>query len=74
MEKATFDTVIKRLDRLEQVVVDMNLLLSLLVKELVPNATENCKTSEELTQTDIKNDERDAHIARKIFAEIYEGN
>ena len=74
MEKATFDTVIKRLDRLEQVVVDMNWHLSLLVKELVPNATENCKTSEKLTQTDIKNDKRDAHIARKIFAEIYEGN
>ena len=72
MEKATLDIIIKRIDRLEQVVANMNWHLSLLVKELVPNASENCKTSEELTQTDIKNDKRDAYIARKIFAEIYE--
>ena len=72
MEKATLDTVIKRLDRLEQVVVDMSLLLSLLVKELVPNASENCITNKEITESEAKDEKQDANIGVKIIEGIVE--
>lgn len=72
MEKATLETVVKRLDRLEKVVVDMNQQLSLLVKELVSNATQNNETSEEITQINTKNENQDANIGVKIIEEILE--
>ena len=72
MEKANLDIIIKRIDRLEQVVVDMNMLLSLLVKELVPNATENCKTNKVVTESEAKDEKQDANIGVKIIEGIVE--
>lgn len=72
MEKVTLEGVIERLDRLEQVVVDMNQQLSLIVKELVQNTDENSQANEEEVKSSLYSDKRDAHIAKKILAEIYE--
>ena len=72
MEKATLEGVVERLDRLEKVVADIKLQLSLLVKELVSDSAENFKDDEEATKISLYSDKRDAHIAKKIFAEIYE--
>ena len=72
MEKVTLEGVIERLDRLEQVVVDMNQQLSLIVEELVQNTDENSQANEEEVKSSLYSDKRDAHIAKKIFAEIYE--
>ena len=72
MEKATLEGVVERLDRLEKVVADIKLQLSLLVKELVSDSAENFNDDEEATKISLYSDKRDAHIAKKIFAEIYE--
>ena len=72
MENVTLEGVIERLDRLEKVIVDINLQLSLLVKELVANTNENSEANEEEAKISLYSDKRDAHIAKKILAEIYE--
>ena len=72
MEKVTLEGVVERLDRLEKVVVNINLQLSLLVKELVSNTDGNSEASEEEANISLYSDKRDAHIAKKFFAEIYE--
>ena len=72
MENVTLEDVTERLDRLEQVVVDINTQLSLLVKELVPNTDGNSQAGEEEAKSSLYSDKRDAHIAKKILAEIYE--
>ena len=71
MEKETLEIIIKRLDRLEQVVVNMNWHLSLLVKELVPNTPENCNTNKEITKPDA-NDMEDPNIGVKVIEGILE--
>ncbi len=72
MKKATLETVVKRLYRLEKVVVDMNQQLSLIVKELVPNASEDVKKGEKVTAFDTQVSEEDANIGVKIIEEILE--
>ena len=72
MEKATLEGVVERLDRLEKVVSDIKLQISLLVKELVSDSAENFNDDEEATKISLYSDKRDAHIAKKILAEIYE--
>ncbi len=72
MEKANLDIIIKRIDRLEQVVANMNWHLSLLVKELVPNASENCITNKEITESEVKDEKQDANIGVKIIEGIVE--
>ena len=72
MEKANLDIIIKRIDRLEQVVANMNWHLSLLVKELVPNASENCITNKEITESEAKDEKQDANIGVKIIDGIVE--
>ncbi len=72
MEKVTIESVVERLDRLEKVVININLQLSLLVKELVSNATQNSETSDEITQINTKNENQDANIGVKIIEEILE--
>ncbi len=71
MEKATLEGIVERLDRLEQVVANINTQLSLLVKELVSNTNKNSQADEEV-KSSLYSDKRDAHIAKKILAEIYE--
>ena len=72
MENVTLEGVIERLDRLEKVVVDINLQLSLLVKELVSNDLEICTTSEEATTANTQGEKEDADIGVKIIEEILE--
>ncbi|MCE2401027.1 hypothetical protein J4G08_09095 [Candidatus Poribacteria bacterium] len=72
MENVTLEGVVERLDRLEKVVTNINMQLSLLVKELVADSAEKSKTSEEEAKSSLYSDKSDAHIAKKIFAEIYE--
>ena len=72
MENVTLEGVVERLDRLEKVVGNINLQLSLLVKELVSNATQNRETSDEITQINTKNENQDANIGVKIIEDILE--
>ncbi len=72
MENVTLESVAERLDRLEKVIVNMNMQISLLVKELMSDPAENSKANEEEVKSSLYSDKRDAHIAKKILAEIYE--
>lgn len=72
MENVTLEGVIERLDRLEKVVVDINLQLSLIVKQLVSNDAEICTTSEEATTANTQGEKEDADIGVKIIEEILE--
>ncbi|MDE0635513.1 MAG: hypothetical protein OXI43_06640 [Candidatus Poribacteria bacterium] len=72
MENVTLEGVIERLDRLEKVVVDINLQLSLIVKQLVSNDSEICTTSEEATTANTQGEKEDADIGVKIIEEILE--
>ena len=48
----------------------MNWYLSLLVKELVPNASENCITNKVVTESEAKDEKQDANIGVKIIEGI----
>ncbi len=72
MENVTLESIVERLHRLEKIIVELNLQLSLLVKELMSHPAENSKANAEEVKSNIYSDKRDAHIAKKIFAEIYE--
>lgn len=72
MENVTLESVIERLDRLEKVVVDINLQLSLIVKQLVSNDSEICTTTEEATTANAQGEKEDADIGVKIIEEILE--
>lgn len=72
MENVTLESVIERLDRLEKVVVDINLQLSLIVKQLVSNDSEICTTTEEATTANAQGEKEDADIGVKIIEKILE--
>jgi hypothetical protein len=72
MEQVTLEGVAERLDRLEKIVGEINLQLSLLVKELVSNTDENSKAGREVSKVYTQNDKQDADIGVKIIEEILE--
>ena len=72
MENVTLESIAKRLDRLEQAVANMDMQLSLIVKQLVSNDSEICTMSEEATTANTQSEEEDADIGVKIIEEILE--
>ena len=71
MPKATLEAVVERLDRLEKIIAEMNQQLSWLVKESVPNISENYENIE-MESTDTLNDELDADIGVKAIERMLE--
>lgn len=72
MEKTTLESIAKRLDRLEQAVANMDMQLSLIVKQLVSNDSEICTTSKEAITANTQGEKEDADIGVKIIEEILE--
>ena len=70
MEKATLETVVERLDRLEKAIAEVNQQLSWLVNELVRDAPKDCDT-DAVDAAGAQNDKQDANRGVKVIAEIF---
>ncbi len=72
METATLEDIIQRLDRLEKIVTRINEQLSWVVEEAKPDVPKEREARAALRATEaIKNDKKDAHIAKEALAKIY---
>ena len=71
MEKATLEDVVQRLDRLEQMVGHINENLSRIVDDVVPDVPKNSETAALRGAEVLKNDKKDAHIAKEALAGVY---
>ena len=73
MEKATLEDVIQRLDRLEKMITEVNEQLSWLVEKLVPDVPTDPEARAKMRGAEaLKNNKRDAHIAKEVIDEIFE--
>ncbi|MDE0010011.1 MAG: hypothetical protein OXU36_02630 [Candidatus Poribacteria bacterium] len=73
MQKATLETIVQRLDRLEKMITEVNEQFSWLVEKLVPDVPKNSEAAAALRGAEVlKNSKREAHIAEEILDEIFE--
>ena len=73
MEKATLEAIAQRLDRLEEMITEINQQLSWIVEEVVPDAPKDRETASALRAAEAqKNDKRDAHRAKEALDRIFE--
>lgn len=70
MEKATIETIVQRLDRLEKMMTEVNEQLSWLVDEFVSKPPKNCKTGEEVMAYYGRNKKQNTEIVRKMFEKM----
>ena len=70
MEKANLDIIIKRLDRLEKKITELNQKLSLLVDAVVTHTPKNCKTGEEVMAFHGRYKKQHAEVVRELFEKI----
>ena len=73
MEKDTLETIAQRLDRLEKMMTGINQKLSEIVDQMVPDVPKDRETAAALRGAEaLKNDKRDAHIAKETLDRIFE--
>ena len=73
MEKATLENVVQRLNRLEKMMTEVDQKLSEIVEQIVPDVPKDRKTAAALRGAEaLKNDKRDAHIAKEALDRIFE--
>ena len=72
MENGTLEDIIQRLDRLEKIVMRIDEQLSWIAEEMVPDDPKDSETRAALRGAEaLKNDKKDAHIAKEALARIY---
>ena len=69
MEKATLEAVVRRLDRLEKMITEVNEQFSWLVEKFVSDVPKDCDT-DVVNTVDAQNNKQDADIGAKVIEEI----
>ena len=73
MEKVTLEDVFQRLDRLEQMVLEVNWQLSRLIRAQKVEASIDSETAAAIQRArEARNDKQDAHIAKEAMDRIFE--